>query len=519
MAVLNTGMDIPSLGLPQYLVLVVAVTILLSASYITYNLLFHPLRSVPGPKLWAATQLPYMAGLLSGRLPFIIHALHEKYGDVVRVGPNRLSFTHPDAWRDIRGHRKHGQAEHGKDPAFYDMSRQNILGAGREEHARVRRILSHGFSAKSMQDQQPLIMRYVELLMQRLRERTTTTDQKTGESRREEGVVNMVSWFNFTTFDVIGDLAFGEPFGCLETSDYHPWVGAILAGIEQFGMYLTLQWYLPGGIKTLKRLSPWKYVGAPVEQQQDLAHQRIQKRLRAGTSRPDFVEAMATAKSDDGRMLTDAEMASNGRLLVLAGSETTATALSGVAYYLATHQDVQRKLADEVRSGFAAEDEIDLFSANRLTYMLAVLDEAMRMFPPVPSMLPRICEPGGAMICGYQVPGGTGLDIWPYAMNHSSRNFTEPEKFIPERWLEDEYQGYHFDKSRHAALQPFSVGPRNCIGKNLAYVEMRLILARLMWNYDMVLADRASEEFPNCKTFSLWLKGPLNVRLIPVARA
>jgi cytochrome P450 len=50
-------------------------------------------------------------------------------------------------------------------------------------------------------------------------------------------------------------------------------------------------------------------------------------------------------------------------------------------------------------------------------------------------------------------------------MNHSSRNFTEPEKFIPERWLEDEYQGQRFDKSRHAALQPFSVGPRNCIGK------------------------------------------------------
>jgi cytochrome P450 len=185
-------------------------------------------------------------------------------------------------------------------------------------------------------------------------------------------------------------------------------VGAILAGIEQFGVYLTVQWYLPGGSQTLKRLSPWKYVGAPMEQQHDLAHQKIQKRLRAaaGASRPDFVEAMAKAKSDDGRMMNDAEMASNGRLLVLAGSETTATALSGVAYYLATHPDVQRKLAAEVRSGFAEEQEIDLFSANRLTYMLAVLDEAMRMFPPVPSMLPRVCQAGGAMICGYQVPGG-----------------------------------------------------------------------------------------------------------------
>ncbi|KAK4235242.1 hypothetical protein C8A03DRAFT_17988 [Achaetomium macrosporum] len=510
-------MNIPTLlGLPPYLVLTVGLTIFLPIVYIAYNLLLHPLRTVPGPKLWAATQIPYTLAWLSGRLPYVIHALHEQHGDVVRVAPNRLSFTHPDAWRDIRGHRKHGQGEHGKDPVFYAMSRQNILGSSRDEHARFRRILSHGFSAKSMQDQQPLITRYVDLLMRRLKERTT--DQTSGGRKRKEAVVNLVAWFNFTTFDVIGDLAFGEPFGCLEQSDYHPWVGAILEGIEQFGMWLTLQWYLPGGAALLKKLSPWRYIGSPVDAQTDLAHERIQKRLRAGASRPDFVEAMATAKSDDGRMLTNKEMASNGRLLVLAGSETTATALSGAAYFLATHPEAQRKLAEEVRSSFASEDDIDLFSANRLTYMLAVLDEAMRVFPPVPSQLPRVCQAEGAVICGYQVPGGTGLDIWPYAMNHCSRNFTEPEKFIPERWLaEDEYEGHRFDKSRHAALQPFSVGPRNCIGKNLAYVEMRVILARLVWNYDLALADRISEQFPDCKAFNLCLKGPLNVRLIPVA--
>ncbi|KAL2022266.1 hypothetical protein VTK56DRAFT_5876 [Thermocarpiscus australiensis] len=517
MAVLNANMNIPTLlGLPPSLVLALGLIILLPVAYIFYNLFLHPLRGVPGPKLWAATHVPYTLAWLSGRLPYAIHALHETHGDVVRVAPSRLSFTHPDAWRDIRGHRKHGQGEHGKDPLFYAMSRQNILGASREDHARFRRILSHGFSAKSMQDQQPLITRYVDLLMQRLKERTT--DEKSGMAK--EAVVNLAAWFNFTTFDVIGDLAFGEPFGCLEQSDYHPWVHAIFEGVQQVGTWLALQWYLPGGAASLKKLSPGRrYVGSAMDAQTDLAHERIQKRLRLGASRPDFVEAMATAKSDDGRMLTNEEMASNGRLLVLAGSETTATALSGAAYFLATHPEVQRKLAEEVRTSFASEDEIDLFSANRLTYMLAVLDEAMRVFPPVPSHLPRVCQAEGATICGYQVPGGTGLDIWPYAMNHCSRNFTEPEKFIPERWLaEDEYQGHRFDKRRHAALQPFSVGPRNCIGKNLAYVEMRLILARLVWNYDLVLADRVSEEFLDCKAYNLWLKGPLNVRLIPVAR-
>lgn len=70
----------------------------------------------------------------------------------------------------------------------------------------------------------------------------------------------------------------------------------------------------------------------------------------------------------------------------------------------------------------------------------------------------------------------TGLDIWPWAMNHSSRNFTEAEKFIPERWLLDEYQGQLFDKQRHGALQPFSVGPRNCIGKKYVVHTTVLVL-------------------------------------------
>ncbi|KAK4033811.1 cytochrome P450 [Parachaetomium inaequale] len=481
---------------------------LLAISYALYNLFFHPLRPVPGPKLWAATQIPYTLTWLSGRLHIIVHELHEKHGDVVRIAPNRLSFTHPDAWQRIRGHRKSGQGEHGKDSTFYFTNKNNILGASRDDHSRYRRILAHAFSAKSMQDQQPLIMQYVDLLMQQLSERT---EDENGRPR--EAVVNLAAWFNFATFDVIGDLAFGEPFGCLQESRYHPWVEAIFHGVEQFGVMIALRMYSPGLVGIAKRLG---FIGS-TELQVAYARERITRRLALETGRPDFVEAMAMVKPGNGQALTMEEMASNARMLVLAGSETTATALSGAAYFLARHPETQRRLEAEVRSSFASEEEIDLFSVNKLRYMLAVLDEAMRMFPPVPTQLPRACQPGGDVICGYQVPGGTGLDIFPWAMNYSSRNFTQPNEFIPERWLDgDDYSGQQLNKQRHNALQPFSVGPRNCIGKNLAYVEMRLILARLIWNYNLVLGDQASESFLACKSFNLWMKGPLNIRLIPV---
>jgi cytochrome P450 len=379
--------------------------ILIAPSYPLYNLLLHPLRRVPGPSLWAATHIPYTLAWLSGRLSFVIHALHEKHGDVVRVGPNRLSFTHPDAWHAIRGHRKAGRGEHGKDPVFYAVSRGNILGASRADHARFRRILAHGFSAKSMQAQQPLVTRYVDLLMQRLGEKT-----RDGETQQPcEAVVNLAAWFNFTTFDVIGDLAFGEPFGCLEEGSYHPWVDMIFRGIEQFGKMAAVQWYFPRLLEIMKKIAPGRYIGVHMQAQKEYADKRIAKRLELKTGRPDFVEAMATAKPDDGRMLTRDEMASNGRVLVLGGSETTATALAAATYFLAKHPDVQRKLADEVRSIFTLESEIDMFYAHKLQYMLAVLDESMRLFPPVPSQLPRVCQAGGDIICGYQVPEGVSL--------------------------------------------------------------------------------------------------------------
>ncbi|KAL2158774.1 hypothetical protein VTH06DRAFT_3965 [Thermothelomyces fergusii] len=504
----------PHRGLEGWALLALSLGIVLSVAKIIYNVLFHPLRPVPGPKAWAATPFPYILAWLSGRLPFVIHELHEKYGDVVRVAPNRLSFTHPDAWNAIRGHRKSGQGEHGKDPSFYTMALRNILGSPRADHSRFRRILSHGFSAKSMQDQQPLITRYIDLLMQRLKEKTHAEDGKP-----RPAVADLAAWFNFTTFDVIGDLAFGEPFGCLEQSKYHVWVRTIFETIGQAGVMLALQWTVPSLFSTLRRLNPHgHFIGPAFERQNRYSRDKIEKRLALETSRPDFIEAMVTAKSDDGRMLSMDEIVSNARLLVTAGSETTATALSGAAYFLARHPDVQARLAKEVRESFASEDEIDLFSVNRLKYMLAVLDEAMRMFPPVPSQLPRKCHAAGDVICGYYVPGGTTLDIWPWAMNYSSRNFTAPDKFLPERWLDEAGpDGLVFDKSRQGALQPFSVGPRNCIGKNLAYVEMRLILARLIWNYDLAFADReTSENFLRCKAYTLWMKGPLNIRLIPV---
>lgn len=135
--------------------------------------------------------------------------LHDIYGPVVRVSPNELSFESATAWDDIYGHRP-GHLNMHKDP-IHVGSVEAVPGvttltmSNDEVHARQRRALSHPFSMKALLGQQSIVNSHVTKLMNAFR-------KMEGEGTN----VNVVDWYNFTTFDVIGDLCFAEPFGCLD---------------------------------------------------------------------------------------------------------------------------------------------------------------------------------------------------------------------------------------------------------------------------------------------------------------
>lgn len=158
--------------------------------------------------------MPSIISLLRGRISFDYKVLHDKYGPVVRVMPNELSFNTAKAWDDIYGHRV-GLANMDKDPIHVGAveaipGATNLTMAPDVHHARQRRALAHAFSKQALLEQEPILMGYVNLFVKRLREMAHS-----GEA------ANMVSWFNFCTFDIIGDLSFGEPFGCLNEGKTH----------------------------------------------------------------------------------------------------------------------------------------------------------------------------------------------------------------------------------------------------------------------------------------------------------
>ncbi|KAI4218544.1 MAG: hypothetical protein L6R36_008897 [Xanthoria steineri] len=181
---------------------------------------------------------------------------------------------------------------------------------------------------------------------------------------------------------------------------------------------------------------------------------------------------------------------------------------------------VLHRVQSEVRAAFENQDEITLRSVSNtslLPYLEAVAQESLRMYPPAPGLLPRVTGPGGAIIDGHFVPENVGyifgtvsLGVHQWSAYRSSANFACPDTFDPERWLPDPPAKYRGDVK--AALQPFHLGPRGCVGKTLAYHEFRSIMARVLWNFDLQL-DEESRNWHDQGEYVIWDKPPLWVRL------
>lgn len=318
--------------------------------------------------------------------------LHKQYGDVVRIAPNYLSFTDAEAWKDIYGFR-HGKPEMDKHRPSYSrpLLGEHIIIANREDHSRFRKNLSQGFSDSSLRQQEPLIQNYVNLLIQGLKEHS------------QNGPQNMCSWYNWTTFDIIGDLTFGEAFGCLKNSQYTAWVRMVFDSIKA-GIYLNTLSAIPFGDKVAQYLIP-KELAAKREAHYQTTVAKVNYRLNLQEERPDFLGYILKRKE---RGFTYQEFLSNSNILIIAGSETTATALSGATYLLLKNPEAMAKLVHEIRSSFKSEDEITVYSTATLKYLMACLEETLRVYPPVPVGFPRVVPKGGDFVAGKWVPGGVG---------------------------------------------------------------------------------------------------------------
>ncbi|KAJ5981544.1 cytochrome P450 ClCP1 [Penicillium canescens] len=440
-----------------------------------------------------ASVFPYLYKEMAGTLSDDILDLHRRYGEVVRVAPHELSFANAAAWDDIYSQKQNL----GRDTRFYSVPEKHLASVDLQKGNIVRRALQPGFSDRSRRDQEPAIMSYVDLLVRRLHERCG----------KRATPLDMVPWYDFTTFDIHSDLALGETFGCLEKSGYHPWVMDTFQ-LSRAGRFLRLLNYFPR-LKKLLFFLVGKSARKRSREHSELPRTKLLKLMDGSKEeRSDLIGNLIKRKDDLG--LSMEELQANAIILVRAGAETTATALSGLTYYLLTNAEALEKATLEVRSTFKDECEITFSSVCRLNFLQACMNEALRLYPPISVGMPRVTPREGVLICGHYVPGDTTVTINQWALYHQDSLFRDPFNFHPERFLGDP----QYASDNLHALQPFLVGPRACFGRALATAVIRTVFARLLWNFDLRISDE-SRSWIDQKIFLVREKGPLKVYLTP----
>ncbi|PWY72575.1 cytochrome P450 [Aspergillus eucalypticola CBS 122712] len=482
-------------------VIITTAILLLLTSQAFYEVFVNPLKKFPGPKLAAASRIPQLYHTFKGDLLEWVTGLHAIYGNVVRVAPDELSYATGEAWKGIYGHATAGKKVTEKDTRFYGPSfngAPDIIRAKGPDHSRFRRNFSHAFSDRALRDQQPLICGYVDMLVASLND-TLRADPK--------AKVNLVRMLNLTTFDIMGDLTFGDSLELLAGTGDMNWVEAVFISMKTNALR-RLARYWPLVTPIVQQIIPKKL------RQQSMAHYRssqarVDKRIESDHDmhKADIWGTVMHQKEE--LRLSRMEMYANSQVFMVAGTETTATALSGLFYQLLQNPDKLEKLLNEIRENFQKDSDIEMRALEQMKYLNACLEEALRVYPPVPVGLPRVTPDDGLMVCGEYIPGQVALSVNQWATYHSAKNFKRPDDFIPERWISSD-----FDSDNKASFQPFSFGPRNCLGRNLAYHEMRVILAKLLFHFEFSLLPE-SVGWQKQKTFFLWEKHDLMVQLQP----
>ncbi|HEY9674817.1 MAG TPA: cytochrome P450 [Waterburya sp.] len=202
-----------------------------------------------------------------------------------------------------------------------------------------------------------------------------------------------------------------------------------------------------------------------------------QRRKQPDPLRTDILSLLMSARDEAGQLMTDVELRDQLMTLLLAGHETTASALAWALYWVEQLPEVRNKLIKELDT---LAPNSDPNAIARLPYLTAVCQETLRIYPIAVIGSPRIVK-SPLKLMGYQFEPGTALIPCIYLTHHRQELYPEPKQFKPERFLERQFSAYEY--------LPFGGGNRHCIGSAFAQFEMKLVLAKILSRYQLVLAD------------------------------
>lgn len=455
---------------------------------------FHRLARYPGPFWWKVSRLPFVWALLTGRLPHLVNGFHDTYGSVVRLAPDELSFNEAGAWKDIyqRQALDRPQEARSKPPG---VSVDTFISASHQTHARLRKPFIPAFSGKAIAAYEPIVTRYTALFIQKLKEAST-----------QQKAIDLNKWFNFLFFDIVMDLGWGSNFDCLNHQQYNMWI-TFVTSLKEAVIAGALN-YIP----LLRTMMP-KLIPPSVKKQVDevfqVCAQKVKGRLDSSSSYQDIF-SFAQGQPEYSQLSRE-EVEQAAFIIITAGSETVTSTLVGTLNYLIRKPSNLQRLIKETRAAFVSLDDINGSSTSSLPFLNAVLKEGLRLAAPIPDGLRRVTPPEGLQVAGHHIPGGIVVSTGCLAQAMNPLNFSNPTLFQPERWLENGNGG---ESANVMAFCPFSLGSRGCLGQGLAWMELRVALCAILWQFDIEVESQS--QLPTWHEQDIWWfwdKTPLNVCL------
>ncbi|CBX94241.1 hypothetical protein IAQ61_006395 [Plenodomus lingam] len=489
-----------TMSYPNFWMLVATFALAYAVSVAIYRLYFHPLAKFPGP-FWAClSTFPSWWHTRKGDRHIWLYSLQEKYGTEFRYRPDSVLVNTPSAFKKIFGPAGNvRKADYYKAWPRNSKTHNTWNATSIEMHARKRRVLNYAFSESALRSAEKFlhsnIDRWLELIGQ--------LAENDGEWTPS---FNMCDWMNYLVFDILGDLCFGQCFNMKESDSKLRHVPEMLVGFLEVlhpigwspfaSAYI---WLKPRGLDWLLSVaSPsavlqWqKFVENCLANRTQVQKEEEKNPKPDQETRKDFFYWLFKAEDPEtGKPgYTLDELYGECELLTIAGSDTTSIVLSSAFFYLARRQDVQAKLAKEIHSTFSSYDEIK--AGNKLhscTYLTAFLEETLRMTPPVSAEPARKVLPGGVNVNGHYIPEGQHVSTGFYCLSFNKDVYPEPFKFRPERWIESDDKEVGSPAESVAAAREafcaFSFGSRGCVGKNLAWLEMRIVIAKALWMFEV----------------------------------
>jgi cytochrome P450 len=450
------------------------------------------LRSVPGPRSYAYSSIPLAWNAWQARSIHRIQQLHAKFGPVVRVKPDQISFNSLSALRTI-----YGAGSSFERTDFYSMfnafGKPNMFTfASGALHRDRKKLLSHMYSNQTV-----LGLHYSQLVLNKV---AAFLNLLESEPQKASEIFSSLHYFSL---DAISEFVYGPDHGgtrALKGSESdRDMISDILDPARR-----RLSWFLvhfPAVTKwlitrtgVLEQLiakmgllpmnKPFTYSGirqhalnvfhsfnaAPIEEQQRQANTTVIGRL---------------FRVREKQGLDNMDIASECADHLLAGIDTTSDSLMFVIWALSLpkNEACQSKLRDEVSRISVNEQGLpepkDLM---RLPYLNAVMRESLRLYAPLPSFEPRTC-PTDQVVDGYDIPAGTIVGMSPWCLHRDPSVYPEPLTFKPERWLSDDGTLLPESDDKNRFFWAFSSGGRMCIGMHLANAEMLTLTAALYRKY------------------------------------